>query len=115
MFVTRTRRAAILADLPLYWCHSLFGLAFILAGIVLWAEVFAFPSDVRAQPAPKALTRLLQQHRLDPQNVGYHLFRLTDGRVVDTYDADTPRIPASTTKLITAPRGSRNFRRRLSI
>ena len=102
MFVTRTRRAAILADLPLYWCHSLSGLAFILAGIVLWTAVFAFPSDVRAQPAPKALTRLLQQHRLDPQNVGYHLFRLTDGRVVDTYDADTPRIPASTTKLITA-------------
>ena len=87
---TRTRRAAV------------FGLAFILAGIALWAVVLAFPQNAWAQPAPKALTRLLQQHQLDPQDVGYHLFRLTDGRVVDTYDADTPRIPASTTKLITA-------------
>ena len=87
---TRTRRAAV------------FGLAFILAGIALWAVVFVFPPGVQAQPAPKALTRLLQQHQLDPQDVGYHLFRLADGQVVDTYDADTPRIPASTTKLITA-------------
>ena len=90
MRAARTRRVAI--------C----GLACILAGLALWAAVFAFPSGVRAQPAPQALTRLLQQHRLDPRDVGYHLFRLTDGRVVDTYDADTLRIPASTTKLITA-------------
>ena len=102
MCATRTRRVAVLADSLLYQCYSLFGLAFILAGLALWAVVFAFPPDVRAQPAPKALKRLLQQHRLDPQDVGYHLFRLTDGRVVDAYDADTPRIPASTTKLMTA-------------
>lgn len=102
MRATLTRRAAVPADSPPYRYHTLLGLAFILAGIVLWAVGFALPSGVRAQPAPKALTRLLQQHRLDPQDVGYHLFRLTDGQVVDTYDADTPRIPASTTKLITA-------------
>lgn len=102
MRATRTRHTAAPADSPLYRCHSLFGLAFILAAIALWAVVFASPSGVRAQPAPKALKRLLQQHQLDPQDVGYHLFRLTDGRVVDAYDADTPRIPASTTKLITA-------------
>lgn len=87
---TRTRRATV------------FGLAFILAGVALWAVVLAFPQNAWAQPAPKALKRLLQQHQLDPQDVGYHLFRLTDGQVVDAYDADTPRIPASTTKLITA-------------
>ncbi len=102
MRATLTRRAAVLADSPPYRCRSLFGLAFVLTGIALWAVVFAFPPGVGAQPAPKALKRLLQQYRLDPQDVGYHLFRLTDGRVVDTYDADTPRIPASTTKLITA-------------
>lgn len=102
MRATRTRRTAVPADSPLYRCHSLFGLACILAGIALGIVIFAFPQNVRAQPAPETLKRLLQQHQLDPQDVGYHLFRLTDGQVVDTYDADTPRIPASTTKLITA-------------
>ncbi len=102
MRATRTRRAAVPADSPPHRSRSLPRLAFTLAGIALWAAVFAFPQGVQAQPAPKTLTRLLQQHRLNPQDVGYHLFRLTDGRVVDTYDADTPRIPASTTKLITA-------------
>ena len=103
MRATRTRRVAVPAEWPLYRCHSfLCGLAFVLVGIALWTMVFAFPQNAWAQPAPETLKRLLQQHRLDPQDVGYHLFRLTDGRVVDTYDADTPRIPASTTKLITA-------------
>ena len=102
MCATRTRHTAVPADSPLYRCHSLFGLACILASIALGIFIFAFPQNVRAQPAPKTLKRLLQQHQLDPQDVGYHLFRLADGRVVDTYDADTPRIPASTTKLITA-------------
>ncbi len=102
MRATRTRRAAVPADSSPYRSRSLSRLAFTLAGIALWAVAFAFPQGVQAQTSPKTLTRLLQQHRLDPQDVGYHLFRLTDGRVVDTYDADTPRIPASTTKLITA-------------
>ena len=73
-----------------------------LAGPILWAILFAVPQSVPAQVSPQALTRLLQQHRLDPRDLGYHLFRLTDGQVVETYDADTLRIPASTTKLITA-------------
>ncbi len=102
MCATRTCHTAVPADSPLYRRHSLFGLAFILAAIALGIVIFAFPQNARAQPAPETLKRLLQQHQLDPQDVGYHLFRLTDGQVVDTYDADTPRIPASTTKLITA-------------
>ena len=102
MRATRTRHTAAPAGSPLYRCPSLFGLALILAGIALWAVAFAFPQNAWAQSAPKALKRLLQQYRLNPQDVGYHLFRLTDGQVVDTYEADTPRIPASTTKLITA-------------
>ena len=102
MRATRTRPTAVPADSPLYRCRSLFRLAFILAAGALGIVIFAFPQNVRAQPAPETLKRLLQQHQLDPQDIGYHLFRLTDGQVVDTYDADTPRIPASTTKLITA-------------
>ena len=102
MRATRTRRAAVPADSPPYQCYALCGLAFILAGIVLGVVVFSFPQNTWAQPASETLKRLLRQHQLDPQDVGYHLFRLTDGQVVDTYDADTPRIPASTTKLITA-------------
>lgn len=102
MRATQTRRAAVSADSPLYRYRSLFRLAFILAGIALWTVVFAFPSGVRAQTSPQTLKRLLQKYQLAPQDLGYHLFRLTDGQVVDTYDADTLRIPASTTKLITA-------------
>jgi len=102
MRATRTRHTVVPADSPLYRCHSLFGPACILAAIALGIVILAFPHNVRAQPAPETLKRLLQQHQLDPQDVGYHLFRLTDGQVVDTYDANTPRIPASTTKLITA-------------
>ena len=102
MRAARTRHTAVPPNSPLYRCPSLFGLAFILAAIALWAVVFAFPPGVWAQSTPKTLKRLLQQYQLAPQNVGYHLFRLTGGQVVDTYDADTPRIPASTTKLITA-------------
>ncbi len=96
------RRAAVLTDLFPYWFHFFFGPRFTLAGIALWTVVLALPQDVRAHPAPQALKRLLQQHQFAPQDVGYHVFHLTDGRVVDTYNADTPRIPASTTKLITA-------------
>ena len=102
MRATRTRHTVVPADSPLYRCHSLFGPACILAAIALGIVILAFPHNVRAQPAPETLKRLLQQHQLDPQDVGYHLFRLTDGQVFDTYDANTPRIPASTTKLITA-------------
>ena len=102
MRATRTRPTAVPADSPLYRCRSLFRLAFILAAGALGIVIFAFPQNIRAQPAPETLKRLLQQHQLDPQDIGYHLFRLTDGQVVDTYDADTPRIPASTTKFITA-------------
>ncbi len=100
MRATRTRRATA----PAYSSRSRssFGLACTLAVIALWLGVLASPQCVRAQTSPKSLKRLLQHHRLDSQDVGYHLFRLTDGRVVDTYDADTPRIPASTTKLMTA-------------
>ncbi len=74
----------------------------VLAVIALATVVFAFPRNAWTQSAPETLKRLLHQHRLAPQDVGYHLFRLADGQVVDTYDADTPRIPASTTKLVTA-------------
>ncbi len=102
MRTTRTRRAALPADSSPGRCRSVFGLALTLAGLALGAVVFASPPGVRVQAAPQTLKRLLHQHRLNPRDLGYHLFRLTDGRVVDTYDADTPRIPASTTKLVTA-------------
>ena len=102
MRATRTRRAAVPADSPPYRCRSLFRLVFSLLAVALGVVVFASPPGVWAQTSPQTLKRLLQKYQLAPQDLGYHLFRLTDGRVFDTYDADTPRIPASTTKLMTA-------------
>lgn len=48
------------------------------------------------------LNRLLERYKLRATDVGYYLFRLDNGHVVATHDPHTPRIPASTTKLLTA-------------
>lgn len=63
------------------------------------------PESAYAEPRggrqDSRLARLLERHRLRARDVGYSVFRLDDGRTVAAHDPDTPRIPASTTKLLT--------------
>ena len=64
--------------------------------------ILVHPEAAAQKTSGNSIARLLQRYRLQAQDVGYYLFHLADGRVVASYDPDTPRIPASTTKLITA-------------
>ena len=59
------------------------------------------PDFAFAGPDEDRLAHLLERHRLRARDVGYYVFRLDDGRTVAAHDPDTPRIPASTTKLLT--------------
>lgn len=59
------------------------------------------PDFAFAGPSEDRLPRLLERHRLRARDAGYYVFRLDDGRTVAAHDPDTPRIPASTTKLLT--------------
>lgn len=61
-------------------------------------SAYAEPRDGRQD---SRLARLLERHRLYAHDVGYYVFRLDNGRTVAAHDPDTPRIPASTTKLLT--------------
>ena len=67
------------------------------------AVVWSFPPVAPAATTHlPSLNRLLKRHALQAKDVSYILFHLTTGRVVSAHDPDTPRIPASTTKLFTA-------------
>ena len=78
-------------------------------GVVLWLVLLVTagwvdapgPDFAFAGPGEERLARLLERHRLRARDVGYYVFRLDDGRTVAAHDPDTPRIPASTTKLLT--------------
>ena len=71
--------------------------------LVLLVVVWSFPPVVPAATTHKpSLYRLLKRYRLQAKDVSYILFQLATGRVVSAHDPDTLRIPASTTKLITA-------------
>ena len=71
--------------------------------IALLVVVWSFPSVAPAATTHRpSLNRLLKRHRLQAKDVSYILFHLATGRVVSAHDPDTLRIPASTTKLITA-------------
>lgn len=59
------------------------------------------PDSAFAGPSEDRLARLLERHRLRARDVGYYVFRLDDDRTVAAHDPDAPRIPASTTKLLT--------------
>jgi len=73
----------------------------VLVGML--AVVWSFPPVAPAATTHlPSLNRLLKQHALQAKDVSYILFHLTTGHVVSAHDPDTPRIPASTTKLITA-------------
>ncbi len=103
MRATRTRRVAVSAGLPTCRPVSSFGRLLSRAGLALCLLAFGLLSAATAQQSvPPQVQRLLQRYQLQAKDLGYHLFHLADGRLVDTYDADTPRIPASTTKLMAA-------------
>src|SRR5262249_23002277 len=46
-------------------------------------------------------TSLWQRYRFTDADVGYVLFDLTDGRLIEAHRPDEPRIPASTAKVVT--------------
>ncbi len=75
--------------------------SFALIGLlgVVWSLPLVAPAAKTHGPS---LNRLLNRYSLQAKDVSYILFQLATGRVVSAHDPDTLRIPASTTKLITA-------------
>ncbi|MGH7962960.1 MAG: D-alanyl-D-alanine carboxypeptidase, partial [Candidatus Binatia bacterium] len=57
-------------------------------------------ATVRAAPAVE-LDRLLARYGFAAEDVGYVLFDPVNGRVIAAHQPDLPRIPASTTKIVT--------------
>lgn len=62
----------------------------------------AFPAVGQGQPpAPSVNQVSLSGYGFADEDVGYVLFHLSDGRTVEAHRPDEPRIPASTTKVVT--------------
>ena len=80
---------------------SAVSVSLVLIGLLGVAWAFP-PVAPAATPHLPSLNRLLKRHTLQATDVSYILFHLATGRVVSAHDPDTPRIPASTTKLVTA-------------
>lgn len=74
---------------------------FVGAGWLSASELESASAEPRGDRQDSRLARLLERHRFRARDVGYYVFRLDDGRTVAAHDPDTPRIPASTTKLLT--------------
>ncbi|MGE0681455.1 MAG: D-alanyl-D-alanine carboxypeptidase/D-alanyl-D-alanine-endopeptidase [Candidatus Binatia bacterium] len=62
----------------------------------------AFPVAVQGQSTSPPVNQVsISRYGFTDEDVGYLLFRLSDGRAVEAHRSDEPRIPASTTKVVT--------------
>jgi D-alanyl-D-alanine carboxypeptidase/D-alanyl-D-alanine-endopeptidase (penicillin-binding protein 4) len=62
----------------------------------------AFPTAAHGQPTSPPVHQVsVSRYGFADEDVGYLLFRLSDGRTVEAHRPDEPRIPASTTKVVT--------------
>jgi serine-type D-Ala-D-Ala carboxypeptidase/endopeptidase (penicillin-binding protein 4) len=63
----------------------------------------AFPTTVQGRSTSPPVNQVsISRYGFADEDVGYLLFRLSDGRTVEAHRPDEPRIPASTTKVVTA-------------
>lgn len=76
---------------------------FLLALLCIQAAWgIAFPAVGQGQPTSPPIHQVsLSRYGFADEDVGYLLLRLPDGRVVEAHRPDEPRIPASTTKVVT--------------
>ena len=76
--------------------HCLLALAISILPLLICRTATAAPT---AQEPPSAET-ISSRYGFKSQDIGYLLFDPTKGTVLETHLADTPRIPASTTKVV---------------
>ena len=62
----------------------------------------ALPVAAQGQPTSSPVNQVsVSRYGFADEDVGYLLFRLSDGRTIEAHRPDEPRIPASTTKVVT--------------
>jgi D-alanyl-D-alanine carboxypeptidase/D-alanyl-D-alanine-endopeptidase (penicillin-binding protein 4) len=79
--------------------HYIFALAISLLPLLACQTATAAPAVPAAQEPPSA-EAISGRYGFKSQDYGYLLFDPTKGTVLETHLADTPRIPASTTKVV---------------
>ena len=63
----------------------------------------ALPTAAHGEPPPSSSVQVpFARYGFTAEDIGYILFRLSDGRTVEAHRPDELRIPASTTKVVTA-------------